>query len=47
MREQAKVQPSGVADALLEIGRRFSALPLLDDRRDDEILGYDDGGSFD
>jgi len=46
-REQAKVQPSGVADALLEIGRRFSALPLLDDRRDDEILGYDDGGSFD
>ena len=28
-------------DAIIE---RFNALPVLDDRTDDEILGYDDNG---
>ncbi len=43
-REQAKIQPPGIAEDLLEIGRRFSALPVLDDRSDDDILGYDAQG---
>jgi antitoxin VapB len=43
-RERAKRRPKGIAEDLLEIGRRFSALPVLDDRSDDEILGYDDNG---
>jgi antitoxin VapB len=43
-REQAKIQPPGLAEDLLEIGRRFSALPVLDDRSDDDILGYDAQG---
>jgi antitoxin VapB len=46
-REQAKTRAPGVAEALMEIGHRFSALPLLDDRSDDEILGYNDVGTFD
>jgi antitoxin VapB len=43
-REQTKIQPPGLAEDLLEIGRRFSALPVLDDRSDDDILGYDAQG---
>ncbi|HET6469473.1 MAG TPA: type II toxin-antitoxin system VapB family antitoxin [Geminicoccaceae bacterium] len=31
-------------DAILEHGRRFSALPVLDPRAPDEILGYDEDG---
>jgi len=31
-------------DDLREIGRRCAALPTLDDRPADEILGYDDRG---
>jgi antitoxin VapB len=31
-------------DQILEIGRRCAALPTLDDRSTDEILGYDDDG---
>lgn len=30
--------------ALMAIGKSFAALPLLDTRTDDEILGYDDHG---
>lgn len=40
-REPRRPQTAGMAEELLEIGRRFSALPLLDDRSDDEILGCD------
>jgi predicted HNH restriction endonuclease len=35
---------SGLAKRLMEIGRHFSALPVFDDRTDDEILGYDKRG---
>jgi antitoxin VapB len=31
-------------DALLEIGRRYAALPDKDTRTADEILGYDENG---
>ena len=43
-RERSKVRPPGLADELLAIGKRYSALPVLDDRSDDEILGYDEHG---
>ena len=33
-----------LADELEEIARRYAALPVLDTRTDDEILGYDDNG---
>lgn len=45
-REQASEAPvaesAGLAAELLAIGERYSALPTLDPRSDDEILGYDD-----
>ena len=31
----------GLADRLVEIGKECAALPVLDDRTPDEILGYD------
>lgn len=31
-------------DELLEIGRRCAALPVLDPRTPEEILGYDENG---
>ncbi len=40
-REPARPRTVGMAEELLEIGRRFSALPLLHDRSDDEIVGCD------
>jgi antitoxin VapB len=43
-REKAKRRAPGLAEELMEIGRRFSSLPVLDDRSDDEILGYDENG---
>ncbi len=30
--------------ALMAIGKAFAALPVLDSRTDDEIMGYDDYG---
>ncbi len=33
-----------LADRLDEIARQCAGLPVLDDRRPDEILGYDDQG---
>ena len=43
-RERRRLRPKPVADRLLEIARRYSALPTLDERGADEILGYDDAG---
>ena len=43
-REKAKSRPPGLAEELLAIGARYSALPVLDDRSDEEILGYDENG---
>lgn len=34
----------GLADEIMEIGRRCAALPELDARSADEILGYDEAG---
>ena len=31
-------------EAIRQIQRRVAALPVLDDRRPDEILGYDENG---
>lgn len=44
-REQATarvpaVETMGLATALLAIGERYGALPTLDDRSDEEVLGY-------
>ncbi|OFW47008.1 MAG: antitoxin [Acidobacteria bacterium RIFCSPLOWO2_12_FULL_67_14b] len=33
-----------LGDELREIGRRCASLPTLDDRPDEEILGYDERG---
>lgn len=43
-RERRRVRSAGIAEALLAIGRRHAALPVLDGRSDDEILGYDADG---
>lgn len=41
-RERRRLRPTPVAERLLEIGRRYAALPTLDDRDEEEILGYDE-----
>ncbi len=43
-RERRRLRPKPVADRLLEVARRYAALPTLDERGADEILGYDDAG---
>lgn len=43
-RERRRVRPAPVMDRLLDIGRRYTQLPTLDRRTDDEILGYDEQG---
>ena len=40
-----KVAPS-IRDAILEISNRCAALPDLDTRPADDILGYDESGGF-
>lgn len=37
-------QPQVEAEELLRIGRECAALPLLDERSPDEIIGYDQHG---
>lgn len=37
-------QPKVTAEELLAIGRRCAALPVLDHRSEEEILGYDEHG---
>ncbi len=44
-REQRKDQAvESVVEDVMEIGRHCAALPLLDERPADEILGYDENG---
>jgi antitoxin VapB len=43
-REEGKRTVRRTRDQLLEIGRRCAALPDLDTRSPEEILGYDDIG---
>jgi antitoxin VapB len=42
-REKRRNQ-SSLAERLVQIGRECAALPVLDERMPDEILGYDDNG---
>lgn len=44
-REERKADDDDqLVEDILEIARRFSALPVLDPRSPDEILGYDENG---
>lgn len=43
-KEQDRVRAPGMAEELLAIGARYTALPSYDQRSDDEILGYDEQG---
>ena len=50
--ERAKIvarpaHKDGLAERLMEIGRRCASLPELDSRSADEILGYNERGVFD
>jgi len=43
-REHAKRTARPLADRMLAIAAHCASLPVLSDRSDDEILGYDDRG---
>jgi antitoxin VapB len=43
-RIQRKPKEPALVERLLEIANRVAALPVLDNRSDDEILGYDENG---
>jgi antitoxin VapB len=43
-REKGRVSTTTLAEDLMEIGRDCAALPNLDTRTDDEILGYNSAG---
>jgi len=43
-RLKARRRPRSLREDLREIGRRCAALPTLDDRSADEIVGYDGHG---
>ena len=44
LRKKKPVDDPTLVEDLLEIARRCQALPILDDRSEDEILGYDENG---
>lgn len=39
-------EPADLAKRLMEIGERFSKLPVYDSRSPDEIIGYDENGMW-
>lgn len=43
-REKRRRQRDDIANRLMEIGQRCAALPVLDDREPEAILGYDEHG---
>jgi antitoxin VapB len=43
-KENQKARSSGIAKRLMEIGERFSKLPVMDSRTEEEILGWDENG---
>ena len=43
-RQQARNENRRLSERLMEIGREYASLPVLDDRTPDQILGYDDDG---
>lgn len=42
---RARPPQPGLAEHLMDIGRRCAALPVLNDMTEDEILGYDEFGA--
>lgn len=44
LREEGKREPIGLKDELIEISQRCAALPDLDKRLPEEILGYNQHG---
>jgi len=40
-REKRRERAPGVAERLLAVGAEYSRLPILDERSEEEILGYD------
>jgi antitoxin VapB len=44
VREKGRARVARLADELRRIGERCAALPVLDERSPDEVLGYDDRG---
>jgi len=45
-REEGKVATRSIAEEIHAIAKRCSALPDLDTRTPDEIIGYDEHGAF-
>lgn len=45
-REEGRTTGPELAERLMEIGRHYAALPDLDGRSADEILGYDERGTW-
>ena len=43
-REQRRIRGRRLSDELLAIGERCAALPVLDGRTADDVLGYDEYG---
>lgn len=41
---EKRAQPQPLAEKLLRIGRECAALPVLDDRPAEDILGYNENG---
>ena len=49
-RERRKLRPDDIEARMRRIDaivKRYNSLPLLDDRSDDEIIGYNEQGHFD
>lgn len=46
-RIEAQRRPGSLSAELIEIGHRCAALPVLDTRSPDEILGYNESGHLD
>lgn len=44
LREKRRRGRAGVADRLMQLGRRCAERPVLDERSPDDILGYDEQG---
>lgn len=47
LRENGRRSVTSVADELRKISKRCAALPVIDSRTPDEILGYSKSGSLD
>lgn len=43
-REKRRIRSPGIAEGLKKLANQYAQLPILDDRSEDEILGYDENG---